>query len=92
MTAITFYSDDKSILQKFLDLALQFNVKTKMQPFEAETSDDDGDNGVPLRVALQMVEGLNLIGQYERGEIELQSFDDLVAELRAEEAKEAIAA
>lgn len=40
MTAITFYSDDKTILQKFLDLALQFNVKTKMQPVDDEEDID----------------------------------------------------
>jgi hypothetical protein len=60
MTAITFYSEDKTIIQKFLDLALQFNVKTQMQPVEVDPlwDSEEDDVDAELLYALERLETL----------------------------------
>jgi hypothetical protein len=45
----------------------------------------DDDEGVPLQVAHNMVEGLKLIKKYEQGELEQPTWEDMMAELRKNE-------
>lgn len=45
----------------------------------------DDDAGVPIDVAHNMVEGLKLIKQYEQGEIQMPTWEDMMSELRANE-------
>ena len=40
------------------------------------------DDGVPQRVAMEIVEGLKNIAQFERGELELEDAYDFLKELR----------
>ncbi len=40
------------------------------------------DDGVPQRVATEIVEGLKNVAQFERGEIELEDAYDFLKELR----------
>ena len=47
---------------------------------------DWGNEGVPKRVADDIVEGLKIIEQHGQGNISLPSWSDMMAELRAEEA------
>ena len=46
---------------------------------------DYGDKGVPLRVADDIIEGLKVIEQHEKGEITLPTWNDMMSELRAGE-------
>ena len=50
--------------------------------------DDDDEQGVPLSVALDMVESLKRIKQVERGEIAPISWDQMMAELEADKLQE----
>lgn len=45
-------------------------------------NDEDMSEGVPLRVAKDMVTGLQQIDQFERGELSLPSWEDMMSELR----------
>ncbi len=45
----------------------------------------DDDEGVPLQVAQNMVEGLKLIKKYEQGELEQPTWADMMIELRKNE-------
>ena len=47
---------------------------------------DWGNEGVPKRVADDIIEGLKIIEQHGQGNISLPSWSDMMAELRAEEA------
>lgn len=57
-------------------------LKISIQPLETEK--DYGDKGVPQHVADNIVEGLKLIKQSERGEIKLENAYDLLKELRGQ--------
>jgi hypothetical protein len=63
-----------------LGLFKKFKVKTLTPTHEP----DYGDEGVPQRVADNIVEGLALIKQAEHGEVTLQNAYDLLKELREE--------
>jgi hypothetical protein len=77
---ITYNEADESVL---MSIFKKFKVKTVKT---APVSDDDDEEGVPMEVALQMVESLEWIKKCERGEVEpMGSFEDLIAELKAEE-------
>ena len=65
----------------------KFKIKTIPAP--PRSNDDDNDQGVPLHIALDMVESLKWIEKVKRGEAEpMGSFEDLIAELKAEAQKE----
>jgi hypothetical protein len=73
-------SDDDDEEVSFINAVNAGTYKT------APVSDDDDEEGVPMEVALQMVESLEWIKKSERGEVEpMGSFEDLIAELKAEE-------
>jgi hypothetical protein len=77
---ITYNEADESVL---MSIFKKFKVKTVKT---APISNDDDEEGVPLEVAHQMVESLEWIKKCERGEVEpMGSFEDLIAELKAEE-------
>jgi hypothetical protein len=77
---ITYNEADESVL---MSIFKKFKVKTVKT---APISKDDDEEGVPLEVAHQMVESLEWIKKCERGEVEpMGSFEDLIAELKAEE-------
>jgi uncharacterized protein YodC (DUF2158 family) len=69
---ITYQEADESFLMTFFK---RFGIKTDVYQ---ETE------GVPQRVADEIILGLNTIKQYERGEVELQDAYDLLRELREE--------
>ena len=65
----------------------KFKVRTlKSKP--TLDDDDEMEEGVPLEVALQMVEGLKWIKQVERGEVEPLTWEQMMAELEADKAQE----
>ncbi len=74
---ITYQEADESLL---MGIFKKFKVKTLKTPV---TLDDD-ELGVPLEVALQMVEGLKWIKQVERGEVEAITWEQMTAELEAD--------
>jgi hypothetical protein len=77
---IIHYSEaDESVL---MSIFKKFKVKT-MTPAPEH---DYGDEGVPQRVADNILTGLALINKSERGEIVLQNAYDLLKELREEAA------
>ena len=79
--------DDASNIQKILNFIKRFKSTIKVQIMDDNTDDDE--EGVPLRVALEMVESLKWIKKVERGEAEpMGSFEDLIAELKAEAQQE----
>jgi hypothetical protein len=66
-----------------IGLFKKLKVKT-LHPAPTRKVDDD-EEGVPLEVALQMVEAYKWIKQVERGEVEdVGTFEDLIAELKAD--------
>ncbi len=80
-TIIINYSEaDESLLLAFFK-----RLKISIQPLETGT--DFGENGVPKYVADNIVEGLKLIKQSERGEVKLENAYDLLKELQEEAAK-----
>jgi hypothetical protein len=68
------------------DEALLFGLfkKLKVKTIKSTVEKDYGDNGVPKRVADNIIEGLALIKKSERSEIVLQNAHDLLKELREE--------
>jgi hypothetical protein len=78
------YSEaDETVL---MSIFKKFKVKIFTAAPAAPADDDDMEEGVPLEVAHQMVEALKWIQKVERGEAEpMGSFEDLIAELKAEE-------
>jgi hypothetical protein len=76
---ISYSEADESLLMAFFK-----RLKVKIQPVETEK--DYGDKGVPQHVADNIIEGLKLIKQSERGEIKLENAYDLLEELREEAA------
>lgn len=74
---ITYNEADESLL---MSLFKRFKIKTK--PL---ISGDNDEEGVPARVAKDIVEGLKLIKRHERGEIELPTLESLMEELKANE-------
>jgi hypothetical protein len=79
---INYSEADESLLMAFFK-----RLKVKVQPVETEK--DYGDAGVPQSVADNIVEGLKWIKKLERGEVEpIGSFEDLIAELKAEALQE----
>jgi hypothetical protein len=76
---ISYSEADESLLMAFFK-----RLKVKIQPVETEK--DYGDKGVPQHVADNIIEGLKLIKQSERGEIQLENAYDLLNELREEAA------
>ena len=60
----------------------------KSKPIPDGDDDDEVEEGVPLEVATQMVEGLKWIKQVERGEIEPLTWEQMMAELEADKAQE----
>ena len=81
---ISYNEADESVL---MSIFKKFKVKT-LKPVH-DNDDGEMEEGVPLEVALQMVEGLKWIKQVERGEVEpMGSFEDLIAELKAEAQQE----
>ena len=79
MKSITIAYDeaDESLLLAFFQ-RLKIIIKN-------ETA-DMGNEGVPKRVADDIIEGLKIIEQHGQGNISLPSWSDMMAELRAEEA------
>jgi hypothetical protein len=77
---ITYDESDESLLIAFLK-----RLKIRID----KTLEADDSEGVPLRVAQDMVIGLQQIEQFERGEIILPTWEDMMHELRANE-KEAV--
>jgi nitrogenase molybdenum-iron protein alpha/beta subunit len=75
---ITYQEADESFLMTFFK---RFGIKTKAVIHEV-----DHEDGVPQRVADEIVAGLSTIKQYERGEIVLDDAYDLLRELREEAA------
>lgn len=82
---ISYQEADENVL---MSIFKKFRVRTlKSKP--TPDDEDEMEEGVPLEVALQMVEGLKWIKQVERGEVEpMGSFEDLIAELKAEARQE----
>jgi hypothetical protein len=79
---ITYNEADESVL---MSIFKKFKVKTvKIAP----VSDDDDEEGVPMEVALQMVESLEWIKKCERGEVEPITWEQMMAELEAETVQE----
>jgi hypothetical protein len=79
---INYSEADESLLMAFFK-----RLKVKIQPIDTEK--DYGDKGVPRHVAENIIEGLKWIKKVERGEAEpLGTWEDLIAELKAEEAQE----
>jgi hypothetical protein len=78
---INYSEADESLLMAFFK-----RLKIKTQPIQSVISEekDYGDAGVPQRVADNIIEGLKLIKQSERGEIKLEDAYDLLKELREE--------
>ena len=84
---IQYSENDESLLMAFFK-----RLKVKIQPV-AKLNDDDDEEGVPLSVALDMVESLKWIKKVERGEAEPITWEQMMAELEAENVQEvAIAA
>lgn len=80
---ISYHEADENVL---MSIFKKFKVKTAPAP---DYNDTDDEEGVPLRVALEMVEGLKWIEKVKRGEAEpMGSFEDLIAELKAEAQQE----
>ncbi len=68
-------------------LLLAFFKRLKISIHPLETDIDFGDKGVPKHVADNIIEGLKLIKQSERGEIKLENAYDLLKELQEEAVK-----
>ena len=66
---------DENVL---MSIFKKFKVKTRAV---APPSDDDDEEGVPLSVALDMVESLKWIKKVERGEAEPITWEQMMAEL-----------
>ena len=81
MTTVMIELEDASNIQKLLGFVKRLKGQNKVQIKDAEMDDDDG---VPQRVADNIVSGLELIKKSERGEIKLQNAYDLLKELREE--------
>ncbi len=81
---IAYHEADESLL---MGIFKKFKVKTLKTPV---TLDDDDEQGVPLSVALDMVESLKWIKQVERGEIAPISWDQMMAELEADKLQEVV--
>ena len=79
MKSITINYDeaDENLLMAFFQ-RLKIKVKKEQTDF--------GDKGVPQRVADDIVEGLTVIEQHDKGETSLPSWNDMMTELRAGEA------
>ena len=79
MKSITIAYDeaDESLLMAFFQ-RLKIIIKNETV--------DWGNEGVPKRVADDIIEGLKIIEQHGQGNISLPSWSDMMAELRAEEA------
>ncbi len=77
---INYSEADESIL---MGIFKKFKVKT--QPVEK----DYGDKGVPQHVADNIIEGLKWIKKVERGEAEPITWEQMMAELEADELAEA---
>jgi hypothetical protein len=76
---IAYQEADETLL---MGIFKKFKVKTlKTAPYVPQ---DDDDQGVPLRVALEMVESLNWIKKVERGEAEPISWEQMMSELEAD--------
>jgi hypothetical protein len=75
---INYSEADESLLMAFFK-----RLKVKIQPIESET--DFGDKGVPKRVAENIVESLEWIKRCERGEAEPITWEQMMAELKADE-------
>jgi hypothetical protein len=82
---ITYDESDESLLIAFLK-RLKIRIDKTL-----DADKDDESEGVPLRVAQDIIIGLQQIEQFERGEITLPTWEDMMHELRANE-KEAIPA
>jgi hypothetical protein len=85
---IAYQEADESVL---MSIFKKFKVKTlKNAP---KPSADDDEEGVPLEVAHQIVESLEWIKKCERGEVEPITWEQMMAELEADNVQEvAIAA
>ena len=73
---ISYSEADESLLMAFFK-RLKVKVTKEVDP--------DDDEGVPLRVAHQIVEGLAWIEKREKGEVEGITWEQMMAELRANE-------
>lgn len=79
---ISYHEADENVL---MSIFKKFKVKTAA----ARPSYDEDEEGVPLSVALDIVESLKWIEKVKRGEAEpMGSFEDLIAELKAEAMQE----
>ena len=78
---INYSEADESVL-----MGIFKKFKVKIQPVETEK--DYGDKGVPQHVADNIIEGLKWIKKVERGEAEPITWEQMMAELEADEAVE----
>jgi hypothetical protein len=62
--------------------------KVKIFPPVPNVTDDEDEEGVPLEVALDMVEAWKWIKQVERGEADDLTWEDMMAELEADKMQE----
>jgi hypothetical protein len=80
---INYSEADESLLMAFFK-----RLKVKIQPVETEK--DYGDKGVPRHVAENIMEGLKWIKKVERGEVEPITWEQMMAELEADEVAETV--
>ena len=81
---ISYNEADENVL---MSIFKKFKVKTRaVAPLSDD--DDDDEEGVPLSVALDMVDSLKWIKKVERGEAEPITWEQMMAELEADKAQE----
>ena len=86
-------ADENTLMAIFNKFKVKIMPTAQQHEADADYDDDDDEEGVPLSVALDMVESLKWIKQVERGEVEPITWEQMMAELEAENVQEvAIAA
>jgi hypothetical protein len=86
-------ADENTLMAIFNKFKVKVMPTAQQHEADADYDDDDEEEGVPLSVALDMVESLKWIKQVERGEVEPITWEQMMAELEAENVQEvAIAA
>jgi hypothetical protein len=82
---ISYHEADENVL---MSIFKKFKVKTQAAPALPPYEDDDDEEGVPLSVALDIVESLKWIKKVERGEVEPITWEQMMAELEADKVQE----
>lgn len=80
------YSETDELL--LMGIFKKFKVKIFPTVPTPKVSADDDEEGVPLEVALDMVEAWKWIKQVERGEADDLTWEDMMAELEADKMQE----